>query len=68
MSFLKRISIAILWVLALTACQQTIRDFTRDAVLEVEGEILCEDEIEDFIPSGLSASDSTYLAETFKKQ
>lgn len=68
MSFLKRISIAILWVLALTACQQTIRDFTRDAVLEVEGEILYEDEIEDFIPSGLSASDSTYLAETFKKQ
>ena len=68
MKVLKRISIALIGLFTLTACQQTIRDFTRDAVLEVEGEILYQDEIEDFIPSGLSAGDSTYLAETFKKQ
>lgn len=51
-----------------TSCQQTWRDFTRDAVLEVEGEILYQDEIEDFIPKGISANDSIYLVETYKKQ
>lgn len=62
--------ITIVFVLALgvTSCQQTLRDFTRDAVLEVEGVVLYQDEIDDFIPEGISASDSTYLVETFKKQ
>lgn len=62
--------ITIVFVLALgvTSCQQTLRDFTRDAVLEVEGEVLYQDEIDDFIPEGISASDSSYLVETYKKQ
>lgn len=68
MSICKRICLAIGVVLLSTACQQTLRDFTRDAVLEVEGEILYQDQIEAFIPSGLATSDSLYLAESFKKQ
>lgn len=55
-------------VVALTSCQETWRDLTREAVLEVEGEILYLDEIQDFIPDGVSPKDSAYLAESYKKQ
>lgn len=66
----KLLHIAILLGLTIgvTSCQQTLRDFTRDAVLEVEGEVLYQDEIEAFIPEGISSSDSLYLVETYKKQ
>ena len=55
-------------VVALTSCQETWRDLTREAVLEVEGEILYLDEIQDFIPDGVCPKDSAYLAESYKKQ
>lgn len=66
----KTLSIAIVigLVIGVTSCQQTLRDFTRDAVLEVDGEILYQDEIEDFIPEGINPNDSLYLAESYKKQ
>lgn len=66
----KTLSIAIVigLVIGVTSCKQTLRDFTRDAVLEVDGEILYQDEIEDFIPEGINPNDSLYLAESYKKQ
>lgn len=68
MRFVRHIILVLILALGITSCQQTLRDFTRDAVLEVEGVVLYQDEIDDFIPEGISASDSTYLVETFKKQ
>lgn len=68
MRFVRHITLVLILALGITSCQQTLRDFTRDAVLEVEGVVLYQDEIDDFIPEGISASDSTYLVETFKKQ
>lgn len=68
MRFVRHITLVLILALGTTSCQQTLRDFTRDAVLEVEGVVLYQDEIDDFIPEGISASDSTYLVETFKKQ
>ena len=63
-----RLTISIVLALLLLSCQQVIRDFTREAVLEVDGEFLYQDEIEHFIPSNLSKEDSLYLAESYKKQ
>ena len=68
MRFVRHITLVLILALGITSCQQTLRDFTRDAVLEVEGVVLYQDEIDDFIPEGISASDSTYLVETFTKQ
>ena len=68
MRFVRHIILVLILALGITSCQQTLRDFTRDAVLEVEGVVLYQDEIDDFIPEGISASYSTYLVETFKKQ
>lgn len=68
MRFVRHITLVLILALGITSCQQTLRDFTRDAVLEVEGVVLYQDEIDDFIPEGISASDSSYLVETYKKQ
>lgn len=68
MNFFLRFTYIIGLIIGVTSCQQTLRDITRDAVLEVEGEILYQDEIEDFIPEGLAPQDSLYLAESYKKQ
>ena len=68
MKKLSYIAIVIGILMGTTACQQTLRDFTRDAILEVNGEILYQDEIDEFIPKGINPSDSLYLIETYKKQ
>ncbi len=62
------IAIVIGILMGFTACQQSLRDFTRDAVLEVNGEVLYQDEIDAFIPKDISSSDSMYLIDSYKKQ
>ncbi len=68
MKALGRILLSITLAYLLLSCQQVIRDFTREAVLEVEGEFLYQDEIDNFIPANLSKEDSIYLVESYKKQ
>lgn len=52
----------------LVSCQQIQRDLTRNAILEMNGNFLYLDEIEQVIPSNLSAIDSAEYAERYKKQ
>lgn len=68
MKLITRFLLVLVILASVVSCKKTLRDFTRDAILEVEGEILYQDEIEDYIPKGLSANDSLYLAESYKQQ
>lgn len=68
MSFVKRLVILTFSIILLSSCQQIVQDLTREVVLEVEGDFLYQDEIENFIPDNISKEDSLYLAESYKKQ
>ena len=62
---------AIFFILALctlVSCQQIQRDLTRNAVLEMDGNFLYLDEIEQVIPRDLSVADSAKYADSYKKQ
>ncbi len=61
--------ISIIFILsALVSCQQIQRDLTRNAILEMNGNFLYLDEIEQVIPTELSIADSAEYAERYKKQ
>lgn len=68
MRLIPRILLIVLLMASVVSCKKNLRDFTRTAILEVEGEILYQDEIERYIPKGLSANDSLYLVESYKQQ
>lgn len=68
MNSIQRLSLLLLTVCILPSCQQIVRDLTREVAIEVEGEFLYQDEIENFIPNNISKDDSLYLAESYKKQ
>ena len=67
MSFVKRLVILTFCIILLSSCQQIVQDLTREVVLEVEGDFLYQDEIENFIPDNISKEDSLYLAESYKR-
>lgn len=64
-----RIPIAITLLLFVTSCHKTaILDINRDPVMELNGEVLYFDEIEDNMPVGLSSADSVSFIESYKKK
>ena len=65
---MKKVVFIILSLCALVSCQQIQRDLTRNAVLEMNGNYLYLDEIEQVIPTNLSVADSAKYAESYKKQ
>ena len=65
---MKKVISIIFTLCTLVSCQQIQRDLTRDAVLEMNGNFLYLDEIEQVIPSNLSIADSAEYAERYKKQ
>ena len=65
---MKKIVFIILSLCALASCQQIQRDLTRNAVLEMNGNFLYLDEIEQVIPTGLSVADSAKYAESYNYQ
>ena len=65
---MKKVVFIILALCTLVSCQQIQRDLTRNAVLEMNGNYLYLDEIEQVIPAGLSVADSAKYAESYKKQ
>lgn len=65
---MKKVISFIFILFTIVSCQQIQRDLTRDAVLEMNGNFLYLDEIEQVIPQGLSIADSVEYAESYKKQ
>lgn len=65
---MKKVLFIISALCALVSCQQIQRDLTRNAVLEMNGNFLYLDEIEQVIPTNLSIADSAEHAERYKKQ
>ena len=65
---MKKVISIILLLCGLVSCQQIQRDLTRNAVLEMNGNYLYLDEIEQVIPADLSVADSAKYAESYKKQ
>ena len=65
---MKKVVFIILALCSMVSCQQIQRDLTRNAVLEMNGNYLYLDEIEQVIPENLSVADSAKYAESYKKQ
>ena len=61
----KHILPVILLAWLFTACQKPVADASRTPLLEVEGKFLYREDLDQIVPEGISAEDSTKLADAY---